>query len=124
MATVNAVFRLGDDLCVRLPRMATSAASLETELQWLPPLARRLSLRVPRSVHRGSPTATFPLPWAVYDWIDGRTYADELVDDERRARGIALHQAVMIIPYYRESNPGFVTLARRTVQEILADIGA
>ncbi|HEY1343963.1 MAG TPA: hypothetical protein VH642_14295 [Streptosporangiaceae bacterium] len=40
-----------------------------------------------------------------------------------RARGFALHQAVMIIPYYPETNPGFVTLAERTVGEVLADIG-
>jgi hypothetical protein len=39
-----------------------------------------------------------------------------------RARGLALHQAAMIIPYYRETNPGFVVLARRTVDEILTDI--
>ena len=38
-----------------------------------------------------------------------------------RARGLALHQAAMIIPYYRETNPRFVSLARRTVEEILAD---
>jgi aminoglycoside phosphotransferase (APT) family kinase protein len=41
-----------------------------------------------------------------------------------RARGFALHQAAMIIPYYSETNPGFVTLAKRTVEEILADINA
>ena len=28
----------------------------------------------------------------------------------------------MIIPYYGETNPWFVALARRTVEEILADI--
>ena len=41
-----------------------------------------------------------------------------------RARGFALHQAAMIIPYYPETNPGFVALAKRTVDEVLADIGA
>jgi hypothetical protein len=30
----------------------------------------------------------------------------------------------MIIPYYPETNPGFVALAKRTVEEILADISA
>jgi hypothetical protein len=38
-----------------------------------------------------------------------------------RARGFALHQAAMIIPYYAETNPAFVALARRTVAEILAN---
>jgi hypothetical protein len=36
-----------------------------------------------------------------------------------RARGIALHQAVMIVPYYAETNPAFVALARRTIVQIL-----
>jgi hypothetical protein len=30
----------------------------------------------------------------------------------------------MIIPYYGETNPGFVAPAKRTVEEILADISA
>jgi hypothetical protein len=48
------------------------------------------------------------------------------VDDGtwNRARGFALHQAAMIIPYYGVTNPGFVALAKRTVEEILADISA
>jgi hypothetical protein len=39
-----------------------------------------------------------------------------------RARGFALHQAAMIIPYYAETNPEFVTLAKRTIQEVIADM--
>jgi hypothetical protein len=41
-----------------------------------------------------------------------------------RARGFALHQAAVIIPYYPETNPGFAALAKRTIDEVLADIGA
>jgi hypothetical protein len=46
------------------------------------------------------------------------------VDDGtwNRARGFALHQAALIIPYYRESNPAFVAMATRTVGQVLADI--
>jgi hypothetical protein len=56
--------------------------------------------------------------------VDRRSaYADELVDDGtwHRARGYALHQAALIIPYYAETNPGFVAPPRRTVEEVLAD---
>jgi hypothetical protein len=42
-------------------------------------------------------------------------------DTWRRARGYALHQALMIILYYPETNPEFVAAAKRTVDEILAD---
>lgn len=254
-ATVNAIYRLGDHLCARLPRVPQWAPDLDKEWQWLPKLAPRLSLQVPEPVGLGRP-GPFPFSWAIYRWIDGLPYADELVDDEsqaardlaqfvielgrvepvvgsprggrrplreldavtraafasarevldreaaiaaweralaapawsgtpvwihtdllrpnvlvrggrvvavldfggagvgdpaadvtaawsvfgppgretyqealdvddgtwNRARGFALHQAALIIPYYRETNPGFVALARRTVEEVLADV--
>jgi aminoglycoside phosphotransferase (APT) family kinase protein len=255
--TVNAIYRLGDDLCVRLPRLRRWADGLVTEQLWLPRLAPHLSLRVPEPVCAGRPAAEYPFAWAVYRWLAGQPYADDLVADEReaaadlaqfvlelrgldpagapragrrplreldadtreaiesaasvidgaaalaawaaaldtrawdgtptwihadllrpnllvhrgrigavidfgsvgagdpasdviaawsvfgragratyraaldvddatwsRARGIALHQAAMIIPYYATTNPGFVTLAKRTVEEILADVSA
>jgi aminoglycoside phosphotransferase (APT) family kinase protein len=253
--TVNAIYRLGDHLCARLPRVPSWAQDLERELYWLPKLAPLLALRVPEPVAQGHPTRDYPFPWAIYRWLDGQPYRDDLVHDERqaaadlaqfvvelrridphsaprggrkplreldaatrtaieasrgvidsdaaaaawemaleaplwdgtpvwihadllrpnllvdrgrlcavidfggvgvgdgaadviaawsvfgqrgramfraaldvddgtwnRARGYALHQAVLIIPYYAETNPGFVALAKRTVEELLADI--
>jgi len=256
--TVNAIYRLGEQLCVRLPRLASWAPTLDKERHWLPKLAPHLSLRVPEPVAEGRPGGSYPFSWAIYRWIDGQVYADELVDDEHqaamelaqfitelrridpvvgapragrmplddldtltrsriesagdvidagsaidawgyaltasawdgtpvwihadllrsnllvnegrlaavidfgsagigdpaadviaawsvfspagrgtfrraldvddgtwnRARGFALHQAAMAIPYYLETNPGFVALAKRTLEEILADAKA
>jgi aminoglycoside phosphotransferase (APT) family kinase protein len=256
--TVNAIYRIGDHLYARLPRMEKWAHDLDREWHWLPKLAPRLSLAVPALVGKGHPEGSYPCPWAIYGWIDGQPYADELVDDERqaardlaqfvvelrriepvvgapragrqplreldavtrvaiksargvvdsdaataaweralkappwegapvwihtdllrpnllvhggrlcavidfggvgigdpaadviaawsvfshpgrsvfraaldvddgtwkRARGFALHQAALIIPYYGDTNPGFVALAKRTVEEVLADISA
>jgi len=260
--TVNAIYRLGADLAVRLPRVQRWAGTLEKEYHWLPKLAPHLSLRVPEPVGEGHPAYSYPFSWAIYRWIDGRPYSDEIVDDEQqaakdlarfvaelrridpvvgaprggrrplreldavvgrntraaiasargvidsdaataaweraleapawegppvwihtdllrpnvlvhggrlcgvidfggigvgdpaadviaawsvfnhtgrgmfrgaldvddgtwnRARGFALHQAAMIIPYYGETNPAFVALAKRTVEEVLADINA
>lgn len=256
--TVNAIYRLGDRLCARLPRVQSWAEDLEKEWQWLPRLAPHLSLQVPEPVAKGRPASWYPFSWAIYRWLDGQPYADELIDDEHqaaealaqfvtslrrvdpvagaprggrkplreldavtraaiesarnvidgdaaaaaweralaapawdetpawihadllrpnllvnggrlravidfgsagvgdpaadviaawsvfghtgrgtfrgaldvddgtwdRARGLALHQAIMIIPYYPETNPGFVTLAKRTVREVLADTSA
>jgi aminoglycoside phosphotransferase (APT) family kinase protein len=85
--TVNAIYRLGDRLCARLPRVRTWARDLDKEWRWLPRLAPRLSLRVPEPVARGRPTDSYPFSWAIYGWIDGQQYADALVDDERRAAG-------------------------------------
>ncbi|HEU4356122.1 MAG TPA: aminoglycoside phosphotransferase family protein [Actinomycetota bacterium] len=253
--TVNALFRIGDDRCARLPLTEGWAESLRNELRWLPWLGERVSLRIPEPIFEGRPTSSYPFPWAIFRWIDGATYADERIADEReaagslatfvlglraievvggaphggrdplaeldvdtrrairasngvidrgaamaawdralqapawegrltwihsdllrpnllvaggrltavidfggvgigdpaadvipawavfgssgraayraaldvddgmweRARGYALHQAALIIPYYAETNPDFVTLAKRTVEEILAD---
>jgi len=79
------MFRLGDDLAVRLPRTAEWAGDLERERVWLPRLRERISLRVPEPVAEGRPTDEYPLPWAVYRWVDGDQYEDELVADERGA---------------------------------------
>jgi aminoglycoside phosphotransferase (APT) family kinase protein len=83
--TVNAIYRLGDQLGARLPRLPRYIASLEREWRWLPVLAPGLTLRVPEPVALGQPTAEYPLTWMIYRWIDGHPYADQLIDDERQA---------------------------------------
>ncbi|MDX6233443.1 MAG: hypothetical protein QOH68_2467, partial [Nocardioidaceae bacterium] len=83
--TVNAIYRLGDHLCARLPRMQSWAKDLDREWHWLPRLAPRLSLQVPVPVAQGHPQNGYPFPWAIYRWIEGQPYADGLVDDEQQA---------------------------------------
>lgn len=70
--TDNVVFRLGDDLALRLPRTAAAVAGLLVELEWLPRLAPELPLPVPVPVVRGEPTGSFPFPWSVCRWVRGR----------------------------------------------------
>jgi aminoglycoside phosphotransferase (APT) family kinase protein len=83
--TVNAIYRLGDRLYARLPRMEEWSQDLDKEWRWLPRLAPRLSLRIPEPVAKGRPTSSYPFPWAIYRWIDGQPYSDELVDDEHQS---------------------------------------
>src|SRR6516225_5042818 len=83
--TVNAIYRLGGQLCARLPRLPRYVSSLEREWRWLPVLAPGLTLRVPEPVALGQPAAEYPFTWLIYRWIDGRPYADQLIDDERQA---------------------------------------
>jgi aminoglycoside phosphotransferase (APT) family kinase protein len=83
--TVNAIYRLGDHLCARLPRVSWWAKDLDREWRWLPKLAPRLPLRVPEPVGKGHPDSSYPFAWAIYRWIDGQPYADELIEDERQA---------------------------------------
>ncbi len=73
----------------------------------------------------GDPAMDVVPAWSVFNTAGREIFRQGLdVDDATwaRARGYALHQAVMIIPYYAETNPAFVTMAKRTVNEILTDI--
>jgi aminoglycoside phosphotransferase (APT) family kinase protein len=83
--TVNAIYRLGEQFYARLPLVPRFVRALEREWRWLPELAPRLTLRIPEPVGLGQPAAGYPSTWAVYRWLDGRPYADQLVDDERQA---------------------------------------
>ncbi|MFF9283218.1 aminoglycoside phosphotransferase family protein [Streptomyces griseosporeus] len=70
--TENAMFRLGADLVVRLPRYPGAVADVEHEQRWLPRLAPLLPVPVPEPVGRGVPGEGFPWPWSVLRWLDGR----------------------------------------------------
>ncbi|MET7401321.1 aminoglycoside phosphotransferase family protein [Dactylosporangium sp. NPDC005572] len=79
--TDNTMYRVGEDLLVRLPRTADKARSLRKEQQWLPRLAPLLALAVPELCHAGTPTPGFPLPWSVHRWIDGDEAQPDAVQD-------------------------------------------
>jgi aminoglycoside phosphotransferase (APT) family kinase protein len=83
--TMNAIYRIGGELYARLPRIARGVVDLERERRWLPWLAPQLPLPIPEPVGEGRPDAVYPLPWALYRWLDGEIYSDERVDDEARA---------------------------------------
>ncbi|MGW0593823.1 aminoglycoside phosphotransferase family protein [Streptosporangium sp. NPDC002607] len=68
----NQIWRLGDDLAVRLPWATESAdALLRKEHTWLPALAPSLPLPVPVPQRLGEPSARFPRPWIVTTWVPG-----------------------------------------------------
>jgi aminoglycoside phosphotransferase (APT) family kinase protein len=67
----NEMWRLGDDLAVRLPRREAAAALLRNELRWLPGLARLVRVPVPAPLRAGEPGEGYPYPWAVVPWVPG-----------------------------------------------------
>jgi aminoglycoside phosphotransferase (APT) family kinase protein len=69
--TDNALYRLGDDLVVRLPRIHSAVAGLQRELEWLPRLAPLLPVSVPVPLRDGVPGEGYPWAWAVYEWLPG-----------------------------------------------------
>ena len=82
IGTVNAMFRLGSDLCVRLPINPGWADDLNRELLWLDHLRPHLPLSIPEPVATGDPGLGYPFRWAVYRWLEGSVYSEELIADE------------------------------------------
>ena len=79
----NKVFRLGEDLAVRLPRRKSTAVLIDHEQRWLPELATGLPLPIPAPVRVGRPGGGFPWPWSVVRWFPGRTALVSPPDDLR-----------------------------------------
>jgi aminoglycoside phosphotransferase (APT) family kinase protein len=69
--TENAVFRLGDELAVRMPMTPGAVGGLLKEVRWLPVLAGHLSLDVPEVLAVGAPAERYPFPWTVVRWLTG-----------------------------------------------------
>jgi aminoglycoside phosphotransferase (APT) family kinase protein len=86
--TDNALFRLGPELVVRLPRMPGAAGGIDTECRWLPRLAPLLPLAIPELVGKGCPSEGYPLPWSVCRWLDGEL-ADSVGQSTRFATVLA-----------------------------------
>lgn len=79
--TDNALYRLGDDLSVRLPRIHWAAGQVEKELAWLPTLAPHLPLEIPQPLALGEPGQGYPWRWGVYGWLEGEPAHPERIDD-------------------------------------------
>ncbi len=67
----NEIWRIGEDLALRLPRRALAEALIEHEQRWLPELAPRLSIPVPVPVVAGRPSAIHPRAWSIVRWFSG-----------------------------------------------------
>ena len=88
--TENAMFRLGGELVVRLPRHPGAVGAIEHEQRWLSLLGPRLPVAVPEPLGRGGAGEGFPWPWSVYGWLDGRNpVAGALDSPETLAKELA-----------------------------------
>ncbi|MET8788098.1 aminoglycoside phosphotransferase family protein [Streptomyces sp. NPDC004589] len=67
----NQMWRLGDELAVRMQRMDTSPDLQRKERRWLPTLAAHLPLPIPVPVRDGAPSERFPKIWTVMTWVEG-----------------------------------------------------
>lgn len=79
--TDNGIWRVGDDLVVRLPRIGWATKQIELEATWLPGLAPHLPVAVPEPVAIGEPGEGYPYRWAVHRWIPGEGATLDRVED-------------------------------------------
>ncbi|AUI64565.1 phosphotransferase [Amycolatopsis sp. BJA-103] len=70
--TVNAMYRLGESLAVRLPLVKGGTADVALEQEWLPRLAPYLPTAIPQVLAAGEPGEGYPWPWSVYRWLAGQ----------------------------------------------------
>lgn len=88
--TDNAIYRLGRDLAVRLPRIHWAAGQPDKEWRWLPTLAPGLPLAISAPLALGAPGHGYPWRWTVCPWLPGRSAAQGPPRDlDRAARDLA-----------------------------------
>ncbi len=83
--TDNAIYRLGDDMAVRLPRVPGATAQVDKEHRWLPRLAPLLPLAIPVPLAKGAPGEGYPWHWSVYRWLAGENAVIGRIADPRQA---------------------------------------
>lgn len=104
--TVNAIFRIGDELAARFPLQPGAAGTVRSEFEREADAARELAgrtrFRTPEPVALGEPGAGYPLPWSVQTWLPGVTASE---DDPAESIGFA-HDVAEFIAGVRGMDTG------------------
>ncbi len=86
--TDNQLFRLGEDLVIRMPRIPGAASAPAWEHRWLPALAPHLSIPIPAPLVLGRPGHGYPWAWTVVPWFDGQEPTPASIDLDEWAVGL------------------------------------
>jgi aminoglycoside phosphotransferase (APT) family kinase protein len=78
--TDHDIYRIGDHLAARLPRIGWATTQALKEAEWLPKLAPHLPLAVPVQLAIGYPSEGYPFAWSVYEWLPGEN-ANSTIED-------------------------------------------
>jgi aminoglycoside phosphotransferase (APT) family kinase protein len=87
--TDHDIYRLGDDLAARLPRIGWATRQAAKEAAWLPKLAPQLPLAIPKQLARGQPAEGYPFEWSVYVWLPGENSNGTIGDLNQAAIDLA-----------------------------------
>ena len=69
--STNALFRLGDELLVRLPLQPGNGAAIEAEQRWSDVFRSRMPVAIPRTLAVGRPGSGYPERWSILGWLPG-----------------------------------------------------
>jgi aminoglycoside phosphotransferase (APT) family kinase protein len=69
--TDHTIYRLGDELVVRMPIMEYCTHQAVKEARWVPFLAPQVPLELPMPVAMGAPGEGYPWAWSIVRWIEG-----------------------------------------------------
>lgn len=83
--TDNALFRLGSNMVVRLPRIHWAVEQVAKEQRWLAALAPHLPLAIPTPLALGEPDLGYPWHWSICHWLDGEAVTPASMADRKRA---------------------------------------
>jgi aminoglycoside phosphotransferase (APT) family kinase protein len=67
----NAMYRVGNELCARLPRRKVAEDLIKVEQRWLSHLAPRLPVPIPEVLRLGEPDFGYPWVWSLVPWLAG-----------------------------------------------------
>ncbi len=93
--TDHVLFRIGDELLARMPKIGWAADQADSDARWLPMLAPHLPVRVPVPLHVGEPGAGYPWRWTMVPWIAGDTPSALGCDEVSVARDLAAFAAAL-----------------------------
>jgi aminoglycoside phosphotransferase (APT) family kinase protein len=69
--TDHTIYRLGDDMVVRMPIIEYATRQAAKEARWVPFLAPQVPLALPMPLAMGAPGEGYPWNWSVVSWIEG-----------------------------------------------------
>jgi aminoglycoside phosphotransferase (APT) family kinase protein len=87
--TDHDIYRIGEHLSARLPRITSATAQAAKEAEWLPRIAPHVPLRLPVQLAQGEPSQGYPYAWSVYEWLPGDNANGTIGDLEQAAVDLA-----------------------------------
>ena len=77
----HALFRLGENYVIRLPRVAGAVKGIEKESIWTPKLSKHFNIPTSKPAYVGKSEAYYPYNWLIMNWIEGNNPDFEKTDE-------------------------------------------